>query len=96
MLEKIIESRVTNYAKNKGWQSIKLSGPNDRGKPDRLFLKDGRAVFVEFKATGKKPTDKQLHEIEKLRKNGFAVFVVDSTEKGTALVDGGFIGDDGR
>lgn len=86
MLEKAIEKKVIEFARRHGWANLKLSGPNDRGKPDRLFLKNGRAVFVEFKTAGRKPTKKQQYEIEQLQKNGFAVFVVDSVELGKSLI----------
>ena len=43
------------------------------GKPDRMFMKNGRVLFVEFKAPGRRPRPLQLYEQEKLRLNGFSV-----------------------
>lgn len=51
------------------------------GLPDRLYLlPGGRALFVEFKSTGKKPTKIQEHIIDRIRRVGFTVMVVDSPE----------------
>lgn len=70
MRESDVETAVCTFAKSVGVGTFKLSGPNDRGKPDRLFFKDGKAIFIELKATGEKPTDLQLRNIRKLRKKG--------------------------
>lgn len=86
--ESVIEKAVTQYAKNKGVMSIKLSGTHDRGKPDKLFLFEGTAFFIEFKATGKRASAAQTHFAKKLRKQGFNVFLVDSINEGRYVVDG--------
>ena len=78
MRESQIEKAVCVYAKARGWLSIKLAGPGDRGKPDRLFLaKGGRVKFIEFKAPGKKPTLLQADTLDRLWAFGFEVHVVD-------------------
>lgn len=91
MKESTIEKKVTAYAFVKGWESIKLNGPGDRGKPDRVFLKRGRAVFVEFKAPGRKPCELQKHFASKLKSNGFDTHIVDNVKDGVALVDRNFL-----
>ena len=56
MRESTIEKAVCAYAKLKGCLIVKLAGQNQRGQPDRLFIRSGRCLFVEFKAPGKHPT----------------------------------------
>lgn len=82
-----IERAVCDYAKGKGWLAYKFTSPGKRAVPDRMFLRDGTALFVEFKAPGKKPTVLQSHEHERLRAAGFWVFVIDNADEGKALFD---------
>ena len=71
--------------------ALKLLSQLHRGLPDRLVLMPGgHAWFVETKSTGKKPTRLQKHCHELLRKLGFQVFVIDTTdslETALALMD---------
>lgn len=85
MRESAIEKAVVASAKAAGWIALKLNGPGDKGKPDRLFLKDGRAVFVEFKAPGKRPTALQAQYMERLQAAGFPAVVVDDAGAGKAM-----------
>lgn len=84
--ESTIEQAVTRHAKKCGWLSIKLQDMNFRGLPDRLYLHDGRVMFVEFKAPGKKPRKSQtlVHRI--LREHGAEVHVIDNIEAGKQLL----------
>jgi hypothetical protein len=82
MRESAIEKAVTAHAKKLGWMSLKLSGANDRGKPDRMYLRRGVAVFVEYKSEGKKPTALQMKWLHELRAEGFAVTWVDNAQAG--------------
>lgn len=91
MKESSVESAVCKYAKSKGWLPVKLSGPGDRGKPDRMFLRNGKAVFIEFKAPGKKPTALQLRWLEQLSDMGFVATWVDNVEEGMKFI--GQLGD---
>lgn len=85
MLEATIEKRVCANAKANGWLTYKWTSPSNRGVPDRIFIKAGRVVFVEFKAPGKKPTPLQKHIHKKLENEGMEVHVVDSIEAGKGL-----------
>lgn len=82
MTESIIERNVTLHAKRRGWISVKLSGVHDRGKPDRMYLRRGFAVFIEFKAPGKLPTALQQKWIKDLREAGFKATWIDNFEDG--------------
>jgi hypothetical protein len=78
--ERDIEKKAVELAKKAGWLTYKFVSPSQRGVPDRIFIKDGRIVFVEFKAPGKKPTALQAQTIRKLREAGCEVHVCDSVE----------------
>ena len=68
-----VERSVCKWAKAHGILNLKLSGPNNRGIPDRAFLKGGKIVFIEFKAPGKDPTALQVKRMLELAEEGFAV-----------------------
>lgn len=82
MLEKVIEAYLVKRIKDKGGIAYKFTSPQRRSVPDRLVLMPGsKAVFVELKATGAKPTPLQLREHAFLRGLGFEVLVIDSKEE---------------
>ena len=88
MKESTIEKVVSNYAKSKGWLSFKFVSPSNRGVPDRIFLKRGKIIFIEFKATGKKLTKLQKFKIDQIRDGGFfLVCIIDLIEKGKQIFD---------
>lgn len=87
MLERDIEKKVNKYAASLGWLVYKFVSPNRRGVPDRMYLRHGVAMFVEFKQTGKKPTALQAKEMRKLREHGFRVVVIDDVEQGREYFD---------
>lgn len=78
--ERDIEAKVVKWAKGNGWLTYKFVSPSQRGVPDRIFIKDGHVVFIEFKAPGKKPTPLQAHTIKKLREAECEVHVCDDVE----------------
>ena len=90
MLEKEIQQPVIRYATLRGVPHIRLYfGPGMRvGWPDVLFLiPGGIALFIEFKATGKRPTAKQRLKITLLIGLGFACHVCDNIEEGKKIID---------
>ena len=79
--EKVFERTLSKYVNDKGGIAVKLLSQFVNGLPDRMYLlPGGRALFVEFKSTGKKPTRIQEHIIGRIRKLGFTVLVVDSPD----------------
>lgn len=99
MLEKEIEQTVCKYAREKfDAKTYKFSSPSRMNVPDRLFIfPNGQVLFIEFKAPGKKPTEGQQREIERLVKCRQNVVVIDDVTKGVNLVyavgkQGGFWG----
>lgn len=88
MLEKVIERRVCDYAKAKGFIAYKFTSPARAAVPDRLFISpNGMVFFIEFKAQGKKPTPQQTREHLKLMGNKALVFVVDNVDEGKRIID---------
>ena len=79
-LEKDIERKACQWAKSQGWLVYKFTSPNYRSVPDRMFLKHGTTVFLEFKRPGGKLTEGQRREIQKLNEAGFIAEVVYSVE----------------
>lgn len=88
-LERDIEKKVVAYAKSLGCLVYKFTSPSQRSVPDRLFIMpNGRGVFfIEFKRLGCKPTASQEVEIEKIKRQGISVFVVDDVASGRVVVD---------
>ena len=79
--EKVIEQYLVDRVTALGGKAYKFSSPNNRAVPDRLcVLPYGGIVFIECKASGKKPTPLQLRVINHLRSLGQTVLVVDSKE----------------
>jgi len=87
MNESTIEKAVCAYAKANGCLSLKLAGQNQRGQPDRLFIRDGKALFLEFKAQGKKPTALQIKWLLDLTNQGMNAMWCDSIPDGKQLID---------
>lgn len=86
--ESVIEKKVTAYAEKKGWVTRKWKSPGRRSVPDQIFLGAGGEVFfIEFKAPGKEPTQKQHLEHGGLRCRGFEVFVIDNIGDGYTIID---------
>ena len=87
-LEKVIETKVCDYAKSTGMLAYKFTSPNRASVPDRLFItSSGFVFFIEFKRLGKRPTPQQTREIDRLINHGMAAFVIDNIEEGKSVVD---------
>lgn len=88
-LEKDIEKKVCAYARTLGCLVYKFTSPSQRSIPDRLFIMPGGrgCFFIEFKKRGEKPTPAQAVEIDKIKRQGISVFVVDDVESGRVAVD---------
>jgi hypothetical protein len=87
MLEKDIEAKVRAKAIAAGWLVYKFTSPSRRSVPDRLFIRDGRYVFIEFKRPGGTLTTGQTREIDRLRCAGADVYVCYSVEEACDALD---------
>lgn len=85
MRESTIESAVCKHAHLLGWLVYKFVSPNQRGVPDRLFLKNGKVMFIEFKAPGKQLTPLQRFKTTQIIEMGFDVHVIDDIDIGKSL-----------
>lgn len=87
MLEKDIEKKVSEYAKKLGWLGAKLNSESARGWPDRLYVRNGVTVFIEFKRKGGRISalqKKRLHDLEQQNMRAYTVWTV---EEGKELFD---------
>lgn len=78
--EKQIEKSACHWARNNGWYTRKFSSPAHRGVPDRIFIKDGRVVFVEFKTATGQCTALQCMEIDTIREHSGEVYICRSLD----------------
>jgi hypothetical protein len=86
MKESVIEKKVVDYAKSLDILSFKFVSPTNKGVPDRLFIKNGKILFIEFKMLGKEPTVLQKFVIEKMRNQGANIAIVDNVDKGKEII----------
>ncbi len=89
MLEKDIEKAVCAHAKNvHGCLVYKFTSPQRRSVPDRIIIfPNGILIFIEFKAPGKRPTEGQAREIERLHGHGQRAYVIDDVMMGKSTID---------
>ena len=88
MLERDIEKTLVKRVKELGGIAEKFVSVNKRSVPDRLVtLPGGRIIFVELKASGKKPTPKQELDHARRRALGCDVRVIDNLEQVEAFPD---------
>ena len=81
MLESKIEVYLIKRCKEIGALCDKFTSPQRRSVPDRLITFNGRVLFVELKATGKKPTEAQVRDHERRRAAGAEVVWLDNIEE---------------
>lgn len=87
MEEQKIERRLKKEIELIGGRALKFVSPGVSGVPDRIvLLPEGKVIFIELKAPGKK-----LRPIQELRKKefnklGFDIRVIDSIEKISELI----------
>lgn len=87
VLEKQIEAKVCDYAKELGLGVYKFTSPARAAVPDRMFIYKGRVFFIEFKREGQKPTFAQEREHNRMRQHQINVFVVDNVEQGKSTIN---------
>lgn len=87
MRESSIEKAVCDFARINKCLVLKLAAPGQKGQPDRMILKDGKILFIEFKAPGGKVSPLQLKWQEDLRARGFTSEFIDSIPRGIDLVE---------
>lgn len=86
MLESSIEGVVITRAERAGWFQRKVVWQGRKGAPDRVFIKDGRVVWIEFKRANKGARLTQELEHGRMRDAGAEVHVVDSIAQGLRIL----------
>ncbi|MCP4277848.1 MAG: VRR-NUC domain-containing protein [Gammaproteobacteria bacterium] len=81
MSERNIEMNAVRHAMRNGWFVCKLNSVSCNGIPDRMFIKGGRVVFIEFKATGKTTRKLQDIVIGDMQAHGAEVHVIDNLDE---------------
>ena len=69
-LESTIERKLTRWCKRVGVLTYKFNSQSMRGVPDRIYMKDGKILFLELKRVGRKPTMLQHHHILQILNHG--------------------------
>lgn len=87
ILESRLESNLVDKVKEIGGLCWKFTSPGLSGVPDRLIAYDGRIVFVEMKAPGKRLRPLQLFRQAELLDRGIESCVVDSVEGIDRLIE---------
>lgn len=82
-----IEDHLVAECKRHDFVYYKFTAPGKRGVPDRLVIARGHTVFIELKAAGKKPDPLQLYQISEMRRQGGTVYVTDSKEGVSAILN---------
>lgn len=85
MREIEIERPSCEFAESRGWFEIKIMKASKNGFPDRLYVRNGRTIYVEYKAPGEVPSRQQQKRIQELRDHGAEVFVIDNFEVARAV-----------
>lgn len=79
--EKKLERKLSREVEKLGGWCIKLVCLHLTGLPDRLcLLPNGVLFFAEVKTTKQKPRKIQISVHKKLRKLGFQVYIIDTSE----------------
>ncbi|WP_027533842.1 hypothetical protein [Bradyrhizobium sp. WSM3983] len=86
MIESEIENAVCERAQANGWLVRKFKYIGRRAAADRLFIRGGRVVFIEFKQKGKLPRPGQDREHLRLKAHGAEVHVIDNIEDGLEVL----------
>ena len=76
MKETTFEQAWSRRAAKKGWLSIKNIQTNLNGWPDRMYLKQGKVFFVEFKAKKGRLSQLQVYRINQIRTLGFHCLII--------------------
>ena len=91
MKESQLEAKVVKHCRDRGILCYKFSSPAHRGVPDRLLIKDGKVLFLELKAEGKRPTRLQVREMQLLWYAGVQSEWVDTYQRAVEVIDDAFV-----
>ena len=81
-----VERPASKQAEALGWCVAKLMRVSKTGWPDRVFIRDGRTVWIEFKRPKGKARRIQEERHAEMRAHGAEVYVCDSVEAALAIL----------
>ena len=87
MLERVLERRAVNIASAKGWSQVKIMRASRNGWPDRIYHKNGRTVYIEWKQPDGKLSEDQKRIIQELRAQLIPVYVCSDLDRFRAILD---------
>ena len=79
-MESKVQAKIIKDLESRGWLVVKAINLSKNGFPDVMAFRNGKTIFVEVKAEGKKPSELQKYRIKQLTDAGFSAFVSDSFE----------------
>jgi hypothetical protein len=83
-----LEDRVVEDAEAQGWKVRKMTSPGRRGAFDRLFIKEGRHVHIEFKRKKDgRPSKLQVIEYAALLKHGAEAYFCGNYDKAILILN---------
>ncbi len=85
--EKKINKKSYDVAKANSWYSRNYKTPTNKGAPDRIFIKEGRVVFIEYKRVGKVPTKLQRQVAAEMLDHGAEVWWTDTVRGTKEILD---------
>lgn len=77
-LERDLEEYFAKRMKVAGILTYKFTSPGQAGVPDRILIADGRVLFVELKAPGRKPRQLQIETVRRMRAHGASCYCISS------------------
>lgn len=83
-----VETASVTLAKAAGWWEIKIVLANRDGYPDRLFFKDGRYVWIEFKRPKARLRKLQTQRRKEMRDLGMEVYLADDEHDAMNILEG--------
>lgn len=84
--ESKIERDFCQAAKLRGWKVVKFTTPTENGWPDRLCVKNGVHVYIEFKRVGEEPKPHQYKKIAEVKRLGCNAEWFDNAEAALAYL----------
>jgi hypothetical protein len=90
-LESYVEHKVSAWCVEHGILTLKFTPDGQRGWPDRIFIRDGRVAFIEFKADGEEPRPLQMHRMQMLRDANIPVIWTNHFEEAIKFLHGTLI-----
>lgn len=83
--ESRIERKAKLLAQQLGWFQVKVEKTSVRGFPDRLFIRNGKTIYVEFKNETGRLSEEQVRVITQMREHGAWVYVISTLEEANAI-----------